>query len=206
MEDVKEAASVETTETDTETSTPTDASSDTKEEPSVPYSRFKEVNSKYQELRGEIDALKQTKKDGGLTPEQQKELDAKSYLKNLLRETLEEDRMTKATQEKLEQDKFESEVDDMLIANPSIARKDFIEFLEKDADKFGVTTVTGAMNLFKELQGVSKEASEKTKRDIQAKPGLPKAQAPGAASNYAELDKGKSLRQVVDEITNSLDK
>src|SRR3990167_2583262 len=79
-----------------------------KEEPMVPLHRFREVNEKLEKVENEIAGLKQQKETpGGLSEEQTKELQAKTYLKTLLKETLEEDKKTATERETTEQRQFE---------------------------------------------------------------------------------------------------
>ena len=56
----------------------------------IPESRFKEVYGQMKNLEREITTLKSKESGSGLTEEQQKELQAKEYLKSLLKETLSE--------------------------------------------------------------------------------------------------------------------
>ena len=171
------------------------------EEKTVPYERFKEVNDKFRSLEAEISSLKsQGKKEGGLSQEQEKELQAKTYLKNLLKETLEEQDKGKAEQEVKEQKEFEQEVTDVLMENSDVKKKDFLEFIEKNSKEFGIENVNGAMKLYRHLGEVKKSAVEEERK----KPGMPAHEGGAARIEPKAEDKGKSLNQITSEIHKEL--
>jgi len=171
------------------------------EEKTVPYERFKEVNDKFRSLEAEISSLKsQGKKEGGLSQEQEKELQAKTYLKNLLKETLEEQEKGKVEQEVKEQKEFEQEVTDILIENSDVKKKDFLEFIEKNSEKFGIQTPKGAMELYKHLGEVRKSAVEEERK----KPGMPAHEGGAVRIEPKAEDKGKSFNQLTSEIHKEL--
>jgi len=171
------------------------------EEKTVPYERFKEVNDKFRSLEAEISSLKsQSKKEGGLSQEQEKELQAKTYLKNLLKETLEEQDKGKAEQEVKEQKEFEQEVTDVLMENSDVKKKDFLEFIEKNSKEFGIESVNGAMKLYRHLGEVKKSAVEEERK----KPGMPAHEGGAARIEPKAEDKGKSLNQITSEIHKEL--
>ena len=178
-----------------------------KEEPMVPLHRFREVNEKLEKVENEIADLKQAKASpGGLSDEQQKELQAKTYLTTLLKETLEEDKKTATARETAEQRQFEKSVDEVLEINPSVPRKDFVEFMEKNAEKYGIESVSGAMKLYLDLNKLSAEEREKGKKDIQRKPGLPRSESAGGAEQTPTEDKTKSFAQVLQDIISKVGK
>lgn len=173
------------------------------EEKTVPYERFKEVNDKFRSLEAEISSLKtQGKKEGGLSAEQEKELAAKTYLKGLLKETLEEQNKTKTEQEITEQKQFESEVTDILIENSDVKKKDFLEFIEKNSTKFGIQSPKGAMELYKHLNEVKKSAVEEERK----KPGMPSHEGGANRIEPKAEDKEKSFSQITNEIHKELRK
>lgn len=170
------------------------------EDKTVPYKRFKEkvdeVNIKEQELQ----TLK-SQTPGALTPEQQKEAQAKTFLKGLVKEQLQEEAEAEKAATAKEQKKFESDVDDVIAINTKVDKAEFLKFIEKDADKYGITSVKGAMKLYKDLNKIKDDTVEQTKENLAAKPKLPKSK--GAADttiDYAEEDKDKTYEQVVQEI------
>lgn len=172
------------------------------EEKFVPYTRFKEVNDKFKTLEGEIAALKtQSKEDGGLSPEQKKELEAKTYLKNLLKETLDETKQAESAQEKAELERFEKDVEESLSIHTDVKKEDFLKFIEEDAPAYGIESVDGAMKLYRKINDLSKDIAERTKRDMKSKPSFPTHE--GGGSSDAN-DAGKSLWQIADEVIKNL--
>ena len=176
------------------------------EEKTVPYERFHEVIEKTHELENQIKELKEQKATNkGISPEQEKELQAKTYLKNLLRETLSEQESAKKQEDEREAREFKQNVDEVLSANADVKRSDFVKFLETKADSYGVKSVHGAMQIFRDLNNLSREAAEKAKKDIAAKPGMPKSEGDGA-KGYRETDKGKPIWQIAEEAKKELRK
>ena len=176
-------------------------------EPMVPLHRFREVNEKLSEVEKEITDLKQQKAtSGGLSEEQQKELQAKTYLKTLLKETLEEDKKSAEAQETAEQRQFEKSVDEVLEINSGVQKKDFVEFMEKNAEKYGIESVSGAMKLYLDLNKLSAEEREKGKKDILGKPNLPHSEGAGGATQVPPEDKGRTLNQVLQDVISKIGK
>jgi len=171
------------------------------EEKVVPYARFKDVNDKFRNLEQEISALKTKKEDGGLSTEQKKELEAKTYLKKLLSETLEETKTAETEREKAELVKFESEVEEVLSVNTDIKKDEFLKFIEEEASKYGIESIDGAMKLYRKMGDVEKNVAERTKRDMKSKPVFPSHEG---SSGGETNDNGKSLWQIADEIISNL--
>ena len=166
-------------------------------ESSVPYHRFKEVNDKLKTVGDEIAELKKAQKGpDGLTDQQKKELEAKTYLKGLLGETLEEQKKAEAQAEAQELKTFQQEVDDTLGLNPSIKKDEFLKFLEEEGDDY--SSVTSAMKGYKKLEEAKTQGAEKAKKDLKGKPNLPAGEGGGAKERPAE-DKNKSLWQIAEE-------
>lgn len=179
------------------------------EEKTIPYSRFREVNEKMKSLEAEINSLKSKKAEDGLTPEQQQELQAKQYLKNLLKETLDEERRAREEAERLEQERFEAEVNDVLYLHQDVSKDDFLKFIEEKSEVYGITSVAGAMKLYLDLRNIQKEVADKTKKSLASKPSLP--QHEGGAGRGIPYDqtpefKQKSLRQIAEEAIRELTK
>lgn len=167
------------------------------EEQTVPIGRFNEVYKKTKELEEEIGTLK-TKPGEQLTPEQQKEQQAKSYLKNLVKEEREEaEKAIKETEAK-EQKDFESEVDDILAIHTDVSKDEFLKFVEEKGDEYGVKSVKGAMKLFKDLGKLKTDTEEETKENINKKPDLPKSEGTSPSKTPPD-DSEKTYQQVVDE-------
>ena len=175
-----------------------------KADQTVPLSRFQEVYHKQKELEQEVSALKETKKAEGLTPEQEKELQAKQYLKNLLKETLSEQEQTKAQAEVKEQAEFERSVDEVLSTHLEVSRADFLKFIEDKSSRYGLDSVSGAMGVYLDLQNVSKEAGNKAKENLANKPGLPSSEGSGKFQGPPPEDKNRNFGGVVQDILRGL--
>lgn len=166
------------------------------EEKTVPYSRFKEVNEQKKTAEQERDSLKKTT-EPQLTPEQQKEKQAKDYLRGITKEVLAEEKKAVKEEEVQEQKKFEDEVSDILAVNTDIDKDEFLKFIEDNGDKYGITSVKGAMTLYKDMGKAKTDTEEKTKEDLAKKPNLPKTE--GAKPEKSVDDSEKTFQQVVDE-------
>ena len=166
------------------------------EEKTVPYSRFKEINEQKKIAEQERDSLKKTTPPE-LTAEQQKEKQAKDYLKGLTKEVLAEEKKVAKEAETQEQKKFEDEVSDILAVNTDIEKDDFLKFIEESGDEFGITSVKGAMALYKKLDKVKTETEGKTKEDLAKKPNLPKTEGTKPVKEVDDSD--KSFQEVVND-------
>lgn len=166
-----------------------------KEEKSVPYSRFKEVNDKMRDMEETVKALQDKKKEEGLSPEEEKELQAKQYLKKLTRETFEEIEKESKDQETKEQAKFDSELEQVLEDNPEIKKGELLKFVEDNSEKYGFKSLEGAVNVYKDI----KSTAENTRKEIIKKPGMP--QHEGATKDYTPPaeDKSRSFAQIVQD-------
>lgn len=171
----------------------------------IPESRFKEVYGKMKDLEREIGTLKEGKREGTLTEDQQKELQAKEYLKGLLKETLSEQERTKQEQEQQELKEFKDKVETVLSIHTDVKKDDFLKFLEEEGDDYA--SVDAAMKVYKRLSETAKDASEKAKQSISKKPKLPSSEGTsGGSIDYAEADKGKSMWQIAQEAAKELSK
>jgi len=175
-----------------ETSTEEEASASEK---TVPYDRFKEINEQKKAAEQERDSLKQ--KTETLTPEQQKEKQAKDYLRGLTKEVLAEEKKAAKDAETQEQKKFEEEVSDILIVNTEVNKEEFLKFIEDNSDKYGITSVKGAMSLYKDLGKVKSETAEETKERLAKKPNLPKGE--GLKAETPPDDSNKTYEQITEE-------
>src|SRR3990167_9824496 len=181
--------------------TPSDPSADK----SVPYSRFKEVNDKMNSMKERIDSLQNTSKGRDLTPKEQEELNAKSYLRNMLKDVLTEEERTKNEAEAKEVATFNSEVDSILEFNSEIKRNDFIDFIEKNSEKYGIESVKGAMALYKDLNQVKAKAKDEGKKEVLNKPKFPSGDGGIAAKGNYDV-KGKSIYDIAREAADELSK
>lgn len=189
MEEEKKGTSEEGTE---------EESSASGEEKTVPLERFNEVYGQLKDVRKEIESLKTEKKAGGLSPEQEKELQAQEYLEKLIVKTLDKkDQESKQAKETGDKAHKES-VDSTLSLNPDVKRADFVKFLAEEANKYGVSNVEGAMNLYKQMNKSVLEAAQKAKDELKKKPGAISNEGSGGKSTPD--DTGKSLNQIADEI------
>jgi len=164
----------------------------------VPYSRFKEVNEAKNKTEQELQALRAEK--GVKTPDQQKEERAKTFLKGLVKEQLEAEKEAKRESETKAQKEFNGAVDKVLDINTSVDKDTFLKFIEKNSDKYGITSVKGAMKLYKDLNQIKDETVEKTKENLAAKPKLPKSKGGSTVETDYSGDKNKSYQQIVSEI------
>lgn len=173
----------------------------------VPYSRFKEVNNKVKELENAINNTNnlQAKKDEGkaLTPEEQKDLNAKNYLKGLLKETLEEQEKSKQEATAKELKEFNASVDNVLEINPDVKKDEFLKFIEENEDKYKFSSVDGAMAIYKDLNKVKSEAKEQGKKEVQNRPKFPANEGSPAPKSYDT--KGKSFSQIAEEAKRELE-
>lgn len=170
----------------------------------IPESRFNEVYGKMKTLEREIGTLKEGKRDGTLTEDQQRELQAKEYLKGLLKETLSEQERTKQEQEQQEAREFKDKVDSILAIHTDVKKDDFLKFLEEEGDDYA--SVDAAMKVYKRFSETAKDASEKAKQSISKKPKLPSSEGTGGSVDYAESDKGKTMWQIAQEAARELSK
>jgi len=177
----------EVEETPGESSTP---------EQTVPISRFNEVYKKTKELEEKIGTLN-TDKDI-LTPEQQKEKQAEEYLSKLTEKVLEKRESARKEAEAKEQAKFEEEVDDILAIHTDVKRDEFLKFVEKKSDEYGVKSVKGAMKLYKDLGKLKSETEDELKDNLSKKPNLPKSE--GASPKTPTDDSGKTYEQIQREV------
>lgn len=175
------------------------SSSDAKTDQHVPYDRFKEVNDQKRELEQRVEELQQQKSSGTLSPEEQKELQAKEYLGKLLDERIEARNKATADAEKAEQKKFENDVSDVLSAHTDVKRSDFVAFLEKEGDDY--SSVASAMKGYLRLGETAKEAAEKAKDNQERKPKMPNSEGAGGGSfaEPPEADKSKSFWEVAQD-------
>ena len=174
------------------------------EEPkTVPLGRFQEVYKNLKEVTKEVEALKERQKEGATTPEQDKELQAKQYLKGLLKETLKEQEETSEREKAKEETQFAEEVDEVLTFEKDIKKDDFLKFIEDNSEKYGITSVKGALQLYKDFGSLSKEELEKAKKELARKPGLPKSDGGSFEKNLVD-DSHKTLQQIAEEAAKSI--
>lgn len=166
-------------------------------EQTVPISRFNEVYKKTKELEQEVGTLK-SKGGEQLTPEQQKERQAEEYLSKLTEKVLERRESAKKEAEAKEQKEFEGEVDDVLAIHTDVPRDEFLKFIEKKSDEYGIKSVKGAMKLYKDLGKLKSETEDEVKENFTRKPNLPKSE--GTSFKPPADDSGKTYEQIQQEI------
>ena len=167
------------------------------EEQTVPYKRFKDVNEAKKDAEQKLQTLE--KKGETLTPEQQKEKQARDYLKGLVKDQLAEEAKAKKAEETQEQKNFDSEVDDILAVNSKVDREEFLKFIEDNSDKYAITNVTGAMELYKDLGKIKSDTAEETKDNLANKPNLPKSEGTAEIKQDLSGDKNKTLQEITEE-------
>ena len=172
------------------------------EEQTIPYSRFKEVNDKRKELEEQVNTLKAS---GAPKEEvQDAEKKAEEYLEKLTDKVLARREQAKAEAERVEQDQFNQELDDILIANPSVKRSEFVKFTEENMGKYGISSLEGALSLYKDFGDISKKAKEEIEESLEKKPGLPKNEGLGKQGNELPDDSNKTFNQVLDEVVRGI--
>lgn len=164
----------------------------------VPKEQFNKVYGKMKDFERKLTELEKGKKEGTLTPEQEKEFQAKTYLKNLLKETLDETQKERDARERADLESFKTEVEEVLDANTDVKREDFMKFLEEDGDDY--SSVAAAIKGYKRLHETAEDAADKAKKGEQRKPRMPKSEGEGSEPrDYEKEDKGKSLWQVAQD-------
>lgn len=168
-------------------------------EKTVPLERFQEVYGEMKALKDEVNLLKEKSdtQPGGLTPQQKQELEAKEYLAKLIDERLTETSSKREQEEVKELQEFASELETVLEMNSSVDKEQFMKFLEEEADNYDVSSVKGAMAVFKKINSSTEEGKVKAKEDLARKPNLPSSDFGGGKSSYE--DKGKSFYQIAEE-------
>jgi hypothetical protein len=179
-----------------------EAPSAEEEAPTVPLSRFNEVYKSLKTTQEEIRELKEQKSQGDLSPDQEKELKAKEYLKGLLKETLSEQEKAAKEAEDKEKKDFNSSVDDILSTYTDVKRDDFLKFMETKAKTYKVSSVEGAMAIFRDINNLTKETIEKTKKTLSERPNLPRSE--GESSETPIDDSHKTLSQIAEEAARSI--
>jgi len=165
-------------------------------EKTVPYSRFKDVNEAKNKAEQDLQAFRA----GGTNPDQDKEARAKTFLKGLVKEQLQEEEEAKKAFETQKQKEFKGSVDEVLAVNTSIDKQVFLKFIKENSDKYTITTVKGAMKLYKDLNKIKDDTVEETKDNLSKKPNLPKSRGTSDTKTDYSDDKDKSYNQVVQEI------
>lgn len=160
-----EKTAEESTPKKTEEATPpAEEKSETPKEQSVPYARFAKQNERVEKLEAEISALKQTKEERVLTDEEKQSLEAKNYLRNILKEVLAEEKSHQEAEEEKAVKDFEDESERL-----GSLYKDF------DADK---AVAFANKHDIKDLEHAYwRMKAEQTPSSEPPKPKLPKAPA-----------------------------
>ena len=170
----------------------------TPEGQTVPIDRFNKVYQENKALKESAETPK-AEEEGKLSPDQQKEASAKTYLKGLVKEELEEAKAEEVKATKAEENKFDTDVEDILDANTDIDRDEFLKFVEDKSEEYDMQSVKGAMAAFKDSKNIKSDTEEETKENLAKKPDLPKSEAGGASTNAID-DSKKSLQQIAAEL------
>lgn len=171
----------------------------------VPYERFKEVNDKMRSYEKEIQSIKDKGGAGSQEEIKSKEAEARTYLKGLLNETLQEKETERTKVEEQEYNTFRTNVNDILSVNADVERDKFLKFIEEEADEYGVSSVESAMKLYRRMNNLEKEATEKGKKDVNKKPSSPNSTAE-PNKEVVQDDSKKSIWQIAEEVIRGLDK
>lgn len=189
-------------ETSTEETSTEESSASEEDKKTVPLERFNEVYGQLKDVKKEIESLKTKEAKTGLNPEEEKELKAQEYLQGLIEKTLSK-REEQAAQAKVRAEKeLKENIEETLSLNPDVKRTDFVKFLENEADKYGVNTVAGAMNLYRQINKTTLEANQKAKDELKKKPSSLSNE--GTGGGKAPDDTGKTLRQIAEEAIRGL--
>ena len=170
----------------------------------VPYDRFAEVNRERRELEQKVEELQKSNEQSP-NPSQadvDKEAQAREYLRNLVREENEAAKLAEKEATVAEQKKFEQDVEDVLSVHTSVDKDEFVKFIEDESEEFGITSVDGAMKLYLKFNQLSEEKAEEGKKEVLAKPKLPRSE--GVRAEAPADDSHKSLRELANEITTGL--
>ena len=167
----------------------------------VPYDRFAEVIKEKNELKQK---LEEQSKPSVNQDNEDKEVKAKNYLKTLTKETLEEVKREEIAQRQAEEKEIEKEISNTLELNPDIKKTDFTKFLSEKAEIYGIKSIDGAMKLYREINNLSKDVADKTKKDILGKPVMPKSEGGGESISYEKDFKGKSWGEITETMKKSL--
>ena len=119
-----------------------------------------------------------------------------------MKETLKEMNESTASEEAKVQADFEKELETVLELNSSVDKDKFVKFLEEEADNYEVSSVKGAMAIFKKLNNATEEGKEAAKEMLSKKPNLPSPDGGMGKPSYE--DKGKSFYQIAEEAKKSL--
>ncbi|KKN59578.1 hypothetical protein LCGC14_0540410, partial [marine sediment metagenome] len=171
--------------------------SSTSEQNTVPQHRFAEKVEEVKELEEKVSTLEKDA-PGKLTPEQEKEQQAKEYLTGLMKEELDKRDTAKKEADTVEERKFNQDVQDALDENQDAKKADFLKFVEEQGDNF--TSVKSAMSFYKQLGSTAKDAKAEGQEEERSKPDLPSSEGETEEITEApEEDKNKSFRQVIAE-------
>ena len=178
------------------------------EEKTVPYSRFKEVVDEKNQLLGSIDNRleelgKKETSPAGLSDTEQAEQKAKEYIRNEIRDELKSERAQEATAKQAEQVQLDKDVQSQLDLNPDVKKEEFLKFME-EGDRYGVSTVGGFMELFKDLRKASTKGADEAAKDIASKPSLPSHEGGSQVGGPPEGDAEKDIFQIASDAKQSL--
>ncbi|MBM4401409.1 MAG: hypothetical protein FJ045_05605 [Crenarchaeota archaeon] len=195
MDENIEGATEEEKSESGEAGEPSPKPEDKEPEPQVPAARLSEVVRERNELRQRVSELETKKEAGTITADEQKELQAKTYLKGLLKEVSEEAKAEEAKAQK----GFEHQVNDILDENPNVDRKEFLQFIADNDEKYEFASPKAAFRIFQDLKKTSEESKEKGKKEVLGKPNLPPSQGGGSRGSGLEYSPNKSFAQLAEE-------
>ena len=157
----------------------------------VPLTRFQEVYTKKQELEKELSALKTSKPSNEISEEEKK-------LEDQMKRINERQDREKKTAKDEEQKQFNGNVDDVLSVYSDVDRSDFLKFIENNSDRYGITSVKGAMSIYRDINKMAQETEEQVKQRMSSKPALPRNEGmPNFNPKYD--DSNKTIEQIAEE-------
>jgi hypothetical protein len=178
---------------------------------SVPYERFQEVvenKNNYKTQLNELNSkIKELEQKNTLSGNEKKELNDNKDIASKIEEILENREKRKIEKEKIEQRKFENDVEKELDVYPDVKKTEFLKFMENEADEYGIKDVSGGMKLFRKLNDLTEKTKDEAKKEILSKPYMPRSEGTGGQkADTSKEDKGKSLSQIAGDIIQSMKK
>ena len=157
----------------------------------VPKSRFDEVYSKQKEAEKELADLKAKQTEDGAPSAEDKAFEDKVRIAS---EKISKEKTDASTEEQKQHD---TDVDNILTVYTDVDRDNFTKFIEENSEKYSITSVQGAMNVYRDINKMAAETEEQTKQRLLQKPALPRNE--GNPSPGAIDDSNKTIEQIAEE-------
>ena len=130
----------------------------------VPLENLQAVQAEKIRIEGE---LKELKDKPGVTKEEveDKEQKAEKYLETLVGKVFDKREQAAKENTTKEENQFETDVNNVLSIHTDVKRDDFVKFIEEKGEKYHVTSVEGAMQIYRDINKLTGEAKEEGKKD-----------------------------------------